>query len=170
METLTFFRADKRDFSVGDVLRSAGEFLTKNPSGSIDNEQIFEKLRPSNLPPRADCLYVFEHINDAKKHWSKMSGGKLYKVSVRADDILHKGDMALVDLAFVNRSESETVETSVRQYWQGELTAKAIIEVLVREAIIEEVISKSDQERLAHLRSWAISGMSSPSINSDATR
>jgi hypothetical protein len=170
METLTFFRADKRDFLVGDVLRSAREFLTKNPSGSMDNEQIFENLRPSNLPPRADCLYVFEHLNDAKKHWSKMSGGKLYKVSVKVSDVLHKGDMAIVDLAFVNRSEPETVETYVHQYWRGESTDKAIIEVLVREALIAEVISKNDQERQAYFKSWAIIGMPNPSINTDAAR
>lgn len=159
MNTFTFFRADKRDFSVGDVLESAGEFLAKNPLGSMDNEKIFEKMRPNNLPPRAECLYVFEHLNDAKKHWSKMRGGKLYKVTVKISDILHKGDMSLVDLAFVNQSMPEVVATYVRQYWLGECTSKPVIEVLVRNALIAEVISKNDQERQAYFKSWAISGM-----------
>jgi hypothetical protein len=153
----TFYRADKRIFSAGDVVVSAKEFLAKNPDGSLDLERVFEEKRPKNLPPRADCLYVFSALSDAKKHWSKMTGGKLYEVAVADTDVLFEGDMSLVDLAFRSRQVSEEVEACADRYWQGKCSEKPVIEVLVRNATVLTVVSNNETERQAYFRSWAIS-------------
>lgn len=156
METHKFFRADKRDFSVGDTVVSAGEFLDKNPTGSADIEKAFEDNRPKKLPPRAECLYVFLTIEDAKKHWSKMSGGKLYEVTVDGNNIFFRGDMSLVDCAYVNLSAPETVAACAKSYWSGECGSKPVIEILVKEARVSAVISKNEQERKEYFKSWAM--------------
>lgn len=156
MEFHKFFRADKRDFSVGDTVVSAGEFLDKNPTGSADIEKTFEDNRPKGLPPRAECLYIFLSIEDAKKHWSKMSGGKLYEVTVETSNILFRGDMSLVDSAYVNRSKPEEITACAKSYWSSECGSKPVIEVLVKEAHVSAVISKNEQERMAHFKSWAL--------------
>jgi hypothetical protein len=156
METHKFYRADKRDFYVGDTVLTAGEFLVKNPMGSADIEKAFEDKRPKDLPPRSECLYVFLTIGDAKKHWSKMSGGKLYEVTVEAGNIFFRGDMSLVDCAYVNLLEPEKVAACAKSYWSGECGSKPVIEVLVKKAHVSVVISKNEHERKDYFKSWAI--------------
>ncbi len=166
MSTQTFYRADKRDFAVGEVVGSAGEFLTKNPEGSQDVEDVLEETRPERYPSR-NQLYVFENIQDAKKHWSKMTGGKLYEVLVENRHILHRGDMSLVDMAFRSRDTAEIVRQFARRYWSGEVTEKPVIELLVQSARVSRVISKDEEERQAHLRSWTM-GHAQPGAAGDA--
>ncbi len=156
MSLKTFYRVDKRTFATGDVVLSAREFLAKNPDGSLEIELAFEEKRPKTLPARADCLYVFSSIPDAKKHWSKMTGGKLYEVTVEDDDLLFRSDMTLVDLAFRNRQIAGAVEACADRYWRGEYSEKPIIEVLVLKATVLRVLSNDEAERRAYFRSWAI--------------
>ncbi len=155
MDSRKFYRADKRDFAIDDPVASAGEFITKTPSGSQIVERVFEEERPAGYPLRTQ-LYVFENIADAKKHWSKMKGGKLYEVAVEENGILHRGDMALVDEAYVNRDALESVRDCARRYWRGELTDKPVIEILVECARVCAVVSKDERERVAFFESWAI--------------
>lgn len=152
-----FYRADKRLFSIGGIVRSAGEFLEKNPLGSNEIECVFEKKRPSHLPPRATCLYVFPLLADAKKHWSKMSEGKLYEVTVKQVDILFQADMSHVDEAFRSKALPEKIESCANLYWSGTCSAKPVIEALVRQAHVSDILSIDEGERKAHLKSWAIS-------------
>jgi len=168
MEPCKFFRADKRDFSVGDTVASAGEFLAKNPPASSDIERAFEDKRPKNLPPRAECLYVFEYLEDANKHWSKMTGGKLYEVTVQPGDILHRADMSLVDSAYVSRSVPHEVAACAQRYWSGECGSKPVIEVLVKSAQVSAVISRDEQERKAFFKSWALVGHAQQGVQADA--
>jgi len=158
MESRKFFRADKREFSVGEIVVSARDFLAKNPLGSSDIENAFEDVRPKSLPPREECLYVFECLKDAQKHWSKMTGGKLYEVTVEPGDILHRGDMSLVDSAFVSRSVPDEVAANAQQYWSGEFGPKPVIEVLVKSARVSAVISKDEQKRKAYFKNWTLVG------------
>ena len=106
---------------------------------------------------RFPCVYVFSALSDAKKHWSKMTGGKLYEVAVADTDVLFEGDMSLVDLAFISRQVSEEVEACADRYWQGKCSEKPVIEVLVRNATVLTVVSNNETERQAYFRSWAIS-------------
>lgn len=153
---LNLYRADKRDFEVGSVVKTAQKFVSLNPNGSQKIEEVFEIMRPQEKPKRDTCLYLFEDLNDAKKHWSKMSDGKLYEVSLLENDILHRGDMELFDKAFMSRDNMETVKTCAKDYWDGKKTTHPIIEILVRQATISRIISKDQNERINYLRSWAL--------------
>lgn len=75
---MRLYRADKRDFSVGDLITSANEFALKNPNGSEQIEHIFEQQRPHGKPNRIGSLFLFENEIVALKHWSKMANGKIY--------------------------------------------------------------------------------------------
>jgi len=148
-------------------LQSAGEFPALNPAGSGDIEIIFEEKRPSHLPSRFNCIYVFESLTDAKKHWSKMRDGKLYEVTVATSDILHRADMSLVDAAFINRSSPATVETCAQQYWSGQCGTKPVIEFLVKKARVSNALHNSEQERTAYFRSWVITGHAQQGAQTD---
>lgn len=156
MLPIVFYRADKRDFAVGNCVVSAGHFRTKNPEGSQLIEDVFEKERPPDLPNR-DSLYVFESLSDAKKHWSKMTDGKLYAVEVDPKDVWHRGDMSFVNDAYKNRDKIDFVHDCAQRYWRGEWSDRPIVEVLVRQAHVTEIISNDESERTAFFRSWAIS-------------
>jgi hypothetical protein len=150
---VTLYRVDKRDFGVGDVVTTAGEFTSKNPEGSIIVEELFELSRPEGKPVRHECLFLFENLEVAKKHWSKMKDGKLYKVEIDDEEILHKGDMEYVDKAFIVESNSDKNDCA-RDYWAGIKTDNPRIEILVSSAIVTEIISNNDHERKEYLISW----------------
>lgn len=152
---MQLYRADKRDFNVNDVISTAGEFVSKNPEGSMDIEKIFEAVRPNNKPLRSACLYLFEDLETAKKHWSKMTDGKLYQVDVDDKATLHRADMRLVDKAFCSNEESEKQDCA-RNYWSGIETENPRIEILVLNATVTGIVSKDQNERINYLRSWAL--------------
>jgi hypothetical protein len=97
MTKRVFFRADKRPFKSGDPIRTAGEFMSKHPEKGKLAEVALEKSRPRKKPKRKECLMLFEDEECARDHWAKMKDGKLYRVEIDDDDILHRGDMKLVD-------------------------------------------------------------------------
>lgn len=154
--SIILYRADKRDFKMGDVIQSAKEFMDKNREGSLDVEAAFESARPKHMLKRSDCLYLFENLKDAKKYWSKMRGGKLYEVAV--EGTVHRVDMALVDAAFINRTNATVLREYAENYWSGAISPAPVIEILVAQARIVSIISKDEDERLAYFKSWAIGG------------
>lgn len=151
-----YLRADKRDFNVGDVVTSAREFTVLNPQGSQDVEDVFERVRPLGKPKRIGNLYLFKDEISAKKHWSKMTDGKLYRATFDSKLPRHEGDMCLFNQAFELRTNIDEVEKLANRYWAGDLTEKPIIEVIVLQATISEVVSKDQQERRAYLASWGL--------------
>ena len=156
-EHLTFYRADKRNFEVGESIVSAGEFILQNPDGSQEVENIFEKFRPESCCSRKQVLFVFKNECDAKKHWSKMIGGILYEVKVHRDNVLFEADMALFNSAYVEKKDSDAVCRYAKQYWAGNVSEKPIIEVFLKNssAEVSRVISKDRQEREKYFKSWA---------------
>ncbi len=151
-----YFRADKRQFEVGDLITSAGEFACLNPAGSEEVESIFESARPLDKPSRIGSLFLFKDEMAAKKHWSKMSNGNLYLATIEGGSAIFEGDMRLIDEAFLIRSDAAEVRSIAVRYWNGELTKSPIVEVLVSAARIASVISKDQEERRAFLKSWAL--------------
>jgi len=150
---MKLYRADKRDFFVGDKITSANEFATKNPEGSSEIEDLFEAERPHGKSPRIGCLYLFEDEIVAKKHWSKMADGKLYEVEIDESSILHRADMRFVDKAFLSTDTSER-EVCAKDYWSGVETDTPRIEILVNEATVVNVVSKDQIERRKYLLNW----------------
>lgn len=157
-----FFRVDKRDLNVGAVATSANHFTGLNPPGSQEVEAVFEKVRPINKPTRSGNLFLFTDEVAAKRHWSKMTDGKLYRAIVDPTLMRHEGDMRLVNHAFELRADPEEVEKIAIRYWAGDLTKNPILEVIVPNATISQVVSKDQRERMAFLRSWAVVKLSCP--------
>lgn len=150
---MKLYRADKRDFDVGDEVTSANEFTSKNPDGSEDIERIFEEQRPPEKPKRSGPLYLFDNEVVAKKHWSKMADGKLYEVELREETILHKGDMRFVDEAFLAEDSLSKIRCAT-DYWEGKESDKPRMELLVSRAFVIKIISKDQTERRKYLLNW----------------
>jgi len=150
---MILYRADKRDFIVGEIIETAGEFTTQNPEGSEEIENLFESARPNKKPIRSTCLYLFEDLTVAKKHWSKMADGKLYEVEVDEALILHRADMRLVDKAYCTKDEAER-NACASEYWSGIETSNPRIEILVENAVVVKIVSKDQNERRKYLVNW----------------
>ena len=80
---MLLFRADKMDFEVGDVFTTAGHCFDKFPEKTKLLEQRLEDFRPNDKPRRIDCLFLFESLDLAKRHWSIMEQGKLMTRNAR---------------------------------------------------------------------------------------
>ncbi len=152
---MLLYRADKRTFKIGEVIQSANEFATKNPPGSNAVEQLFDTMKPKGKPNRFGCLFLFDDLVHAKKHWSKMTDGKLYVVETNPDSILHRGDMQLVDQAYKSGDDGER-QRCAKEYWGGTETQGSVIETLVEKATVVDVVSKDQEERKAYLNSWTL--------------
>jgi len=150
---MRLYRADKRDFYVGDNITTANEFASKNPEGSSGIGNLFDSIKPTEKPSRIGCLFLFEDEIVARKHWSKMTDGKLYEVEIDENSILHRADMRLVDKAFSAIDASER-ELCAKEYWAGIETEYPRIEILVKEATIVSVLSKNQAERREYLLNW----------------
>jgi len=146
-----YFRVDKRTFSVGDQIITASEYYVKFACISQTIENGLDAARPRNVPSRRECLFVFEDLEVARKHWSKMADGKLYRVDVEPQDHIHRGDMALMDAMKALAESGTDWQSTAQHYWAGGRSDEPEIEVLVRSAIIAEFICVSDSERRAYL-------------------
>lgn len=155
MSGTPFYRVDRRDLSVGDVVATAGEFSKLNPAGSSDVERIFEERRPGHLVPRTQCLFVFESIAEAKKHWCKMTGGNLYQVAIEPEDFIFKADMALIDAAFVCRHQQSDVTNFAVRYWAGEAGPKPVFEIMAKKAVVTGILSKDQAARKEYFKLYA---------------
>jgi hypothetical protein len=153
---MAYFRVDKRDFEVNNTVLTAMEYYEKFQGPAKEVEDVLERYRPGNKPKRRSCLFVFENEVCAKKHWSKMNQGKLYSVHVDESQILHKGDMALMDEMRQALQNGQDLEPLATRYWAGGLSFRPEIEVLVPSAIVTAVLSKSEQERVEHLKARVI--------------
>lgn len=146
------YRVDKRPFGQGDRIVTAGEFAEMHPEKGKRAEEILEAQRPEDKPIRRQCLMVFEDEVCARRHWSKMSDGKLYEVELTATAILHRGDMRFVDAIGEALDDAAAASQLARQYWDGEMTAKPIVEVLLLDGKVSAVISDSEHERLVEFK------------------
>jgi hypothetical protein len=141
------FRADKRLFAVGDELSTASEYVRRfDPDRSVF-EFVLNLLRPRRLKPRSAYLFVFESLEAARRHWTKMTNGKLYEVEIDESQIKHRGDMALLERAFQSEGWLKRL-TSMRAYWRSEMLETPVVEITVPTATVVQVISTSENERL----------------------
>lgn len=150
------FRADKRDFAVGDSIRGAGEFLAKNPPEQREVEAIFESHRPDASPSRLSSLYLFEDQECAMKYWCRLTLGKLYEVEIAPGRACHRGDMRLAEEAYLKRKQADAVVRLAQRYWSGEATSDPVMEVLVECAIVLRVLSKNEADRLAYFQHYGL--------------
>ena len=83
---------------------------------------------------------------------SKMKDGKLYRATIDEATILHRGDMALMDVMKSAAEAGGDWQAFAGAYWRSEMSAVPEVELMVAEAVVTEVISASDTERVSYLR------------------
>lgn len=136
------YRADKRDFAPDDPIATAGQFSALHRESGKQAETILDDVKPEGKPHRKDCLMLFESEDAARKHWSKMSTGKLYEVEIDTAEILHRGDMNLIDEtgALIEQGDHVQARARARDYWLKEPDEKACVEVLIGEGQVKRLI------------------------------
>ncbi|MDR3626694.1 MAG: hypothetical protein P4L45_07665, partial [Ignavibacteriaceae bacterium] len=88
---MEFYRVDKKLFKVKEIILPDVEYKTSLNVKGTQLEAHLEKYRSPDKTQRDKHLFVFSDLIDAKDFCRKMIYGKIYKVSVRKNDILHKG-------------------------------------------------------------------------------
>lgn len=94
---MEFYRADKRIFQRGDTIETARHFEEMHPEAGKRLEVLLRERKPAAKPDRSNCLMLFREEQAARHYHSKMEGGRLYKVQADPANILHEGDMTLVN-------------------------------------------------------------------------
>lgn len=143
---MILYRVDRRDFAIGDTILPRKEYLSKLNSKGIIIENYLEENRPSDKPERHKFLFLFEKLENAKKFLWKMQNGKLYKIEISGKNILHKGDMEITEKMYQENEQEILTELAI-QYWSGDVLSNPTIEILVKSALVIEVISKDEEDR-----------------------
>lgn len=141
------YRTDRRDFETGSIITAGNEYQSKINEDGKKLEAILEQNRPVNKPVRSKSLFVFETQKEAKRFWTIMSNSKFYEVTFEDTDILHIGDMSITEEMYKNISNDEVLKRLAEKYWAGERTENPRIEIIISNAIISKVISKSESDR-----------------------
>jgi hypothetical protein len=148
-----YYRVDKRMFAIGETIRTAGHYYDKFCGIAKDIEDALDRERPKTMKlPRFECLFVFESLQVARKHWSQLRDGKLYRVEIERTKMLYRADMAMMDKMKVEAEAGRNWRSLVLDYWNGVSSAEPEFEIMTTDAKVIEIISTSDSERIAHLR------------------
>ena len=140
------YRVDRRLFKAGDIVTQTGEYLTKLDSERIRVEKYLECARPDAKPRRGQVLFLFEFRPAAERFWTKEQNGKLYEVEIQGAPF-HCGDMGLTDEIFQVRADAAHAREIADRYWREDKGSCPQIELLVKEALVVEVIFTTETER-----------------------
>jgi len=130
------YRVDKRPFKVGEEILPRTEFENKLEEEALVVEQVLDEVRPTMLPARNQCLFLFHELAGALMFWIKY-GGNIYEVEP-IGKIFHKGDMNKIDnILDIARftDDRELLKVAANEYWKpGTHTFKPCYEILVQKA------------------------------------
>ncbi|MER8622893.1 hypothetical protein [Mesorhizobium sp. M1143] len=132
--TKRLYRADKRLFKREDAITCAGEFDHLQNQNARQTTDFLDALRPAGFRRRLEYLMLFESEECAKNYFVRMDSSerKLYEVEVLRDEIVHWGDMHLVDLINASFLRGEGPDPALaKRYWNSERTDQPCVEVLV---------------------------------------
>ena len=142
---MTLYRVDKRKFKIDDVISPETSFETTMQDESKEMENLLNELRPTGIPERKDCLFLFQDLICALRFYSKY-GGTIYGV-----EPLHcyfRGDMNKLDniLDMFRYSEDENLrKTAVNEYWKaGTHTFNPCYEILASRARVKRIVCNND--------------------------
>lgn len=145
--------------NAGDILQSGQQNRYKN----IDQSRalflsLIDERRPAHVERlRSEYLFLFERIEDAENHIQTLTKitPAILEVKVNEKNIIHRGDYSKIEEIYryyINNKMPllhimgnpgyeellPALNEFIDQYWEGEITDKPRIEVMVTEA---EVIS-----------------------------
>ena len=140
---MLLYRVDKRCFHSGDVIKPCTIFEEAMNSFQAQVEKKLDELKPSRVPNRKECLYLFCDLSSALIFCSKY-GGYIYAVSIEPTDFYWRADMNMLDNIHdvFKITECEEVRTTVvRRYWEeGSHTFQPCYELLVRQARVVSIV------------------------------
>ena len=152
---MELFRVDKRLYNLDSLIISSNQYQLKINDKGRSLESCLDKYRPNNKPRRNQYLFAFEEYKDAYNFWTKMIDGKFYKVLVEEKDILHKGDMKIIDKLF--KIQNPDNEELCNMYWEGLGTSNPCWEYIVTKAYVIDLISIDEKARqLALNKRWGM--------------
>lgn len=137
------YRVDKRYFKNNEIITPDTTFEEKMNEFQLEIESNLDKLKPSHIPTRKECLYLFENLSSALLFCSKY-GGNIYAVEVECKDIYYKADMN--KLENINDIFKITHDNDIRneiilKYWdEGSHTFQPCYEFLTKQAKVKKVI------------------------------
>lgn len=143
------YRVDKRQFKPGDEIKPQPKFEDTLKGEAQMVENILNKVRPSNIPERDKCLFLFRDLFGALTFFSKY-GGHIYKVT--PTNIYHRGDINKIDniLDVARFSKDENIlKVAANEYWKaGTHTFQPCYEYLAEKAnVVDCIASDNDREK-----------------------
>lgn len=146
---MQLYRVDKREFNSEDIITPDTDYWQNYESDKKAFEELLNKYRPSGIPERKDCLFLFVELKDALRFYDRY-GGHIYTVQVEGR-IFHKGDMNKLDNIWDiwRFTEDENIlSATVCEYWKpGTHTFSPAYEILTDKAtVIREIAEKSQHD------------------------
>ena len=140
---MLLYRVDKRRFNNNVIITPRTTFEEVMNGTQQEVENSLDEFRPSGVPARKECLYVFCNLSSALIFSSKY-GGNIYTVSIKTEDLYCRADMNMLDSIYniFKITECEDVRaTVVRRYWEeGSHTFQPCYELLVRQAKVVNIV------------------------------
>lgn len=148
------YRIDNRQSVSGDTIPPQSQYQSKLTADRKSVEDLLEKYRPKDKPSRHSILMLFENFNDALTHWTKQKNAIFYQTIIDENNILHKGDYFITELIYKALKENieEKATSLAKEYWDGKMTDKPIVEIFVKEACVGKIISDSEEQRKQELK------------------
>jgi hypothetical protein len=148
------YRIDNRTVNIGDTLLPQNQYQSKLEDVKKSIEEILEEHRPKEKPARHSILMLFPDFIAARNHWVKQKEAKFYRTKVSESNILHKGDYMLVEQIYgaIMKKEEDKAKDLALSYWEGKMSANPIVELFVKEAVVEKLISDSEEQRKHELK------------------
>lgn len=152
---IPLFRVDPTHYKIGDIITPMGNYQEKI---GIEQQRIEDSLSRTSLlnsgVQRKSCVFLFDDLKNALLFLkNKTPKANLYKVSVRPEDFLYKGDMNYLDflLEIVRNTKEEDdkqiLDLYTKKYWEvGFGCASPCYELLVKKATIEERVMAANSE------------------------
>ena len=145
-----FYRVDKRRFNSDDMITPLTTFEEVMNESQQEVENSLDELRPSGVPARKECLYVFCNLSSALIFCSKY-GGYIYEVDIEPTDVYWRADMNMLDNIFdvFKITDCNDIRTAiVRRYWkEGAHTFQPCYEYLVRQAKVISIVFKEENAK-----------------------
>lgn len=147
---MNLFRVDTRIFKVGESILPESNFEGRLTDERLELENLLNELRPSEVPERGKCLFLFQDLAGALRHVAKYGG---YIYSVTPDQVYSRGDINKLDnmLDVFRFTDDERMRKAVvNEYWkEGSHTYNPCYEILANQCVVESVICGEEiQEKL----------------------
>lgn len=147
------YRVDKREFQINEIILPPENSYQESNDFNESKKKI-EKILSEECPDnkkslnRKSCLYIFAELSDAIRFYCKMSGSKIYQVSLTEDNVnIHRGDMNWTEIMHKLCECDQTSRIIAKLYWAEQKTFKPCWEILVNQVKVIKIIVNNNNLR-----------------------